>query len=263
MPRMYRDLLILLGSVIVLWIGFSLFVKMPENPVMLSPEKEQKIGERYKQGIFQLPGFNPIHDPYIDSLLDITAKRFYEVQRKPRFDYTITLIDTDMPNAFALPGGQILVTKGLIGICDTQEELLAVIAHEIGHIEERHVVNRLIRELGIDLILSADPYVTGHAARILISSRYNRKQEEEADAFACELMLKAKLEPRALASLFRKFKDENALNHEPPEWISSHPNLDARIRSVLAFPVPEEFTPQKGWLDWDQLRNQLGMIVTE
>jgi len=263
MEKLLRDLGILLGSGLLLWGIFTLIVRLPERPQAISPAQEQKIGDRYRDLILAMPGFKALDNPGAAGILDKTAAKLHEIQESARFAYTITLIDNSMVNAFALPGGHILVTTGLIEMCDTQEELLAVICHEIGHIEKRHVINRLIREMGVSLLLSADPYVTGEVARMLISSGFNRKQEEEADLFACELMMKAGLEPRALAGLFRKMKEEQTVNLDRFEWIMSHPNLDARIRAVLEFPVPEDFTPREGWIPWNELREILGVNTVE
>ncbi len=259
MNKIWRDLAILTGLGLLLWGVLSLVIRLPEQPQIISTAQEEKIGDRYRDLVIGIPGFTPVNDPWVDSIMEVTAEKLHEVQKKPGFSYTITMVDNSMVNAFALPGGHVLVTTGLVDMCENQEELLAVICHEIGHIEKRHVINRMIREIGISVLLSGDPYVTGEVARLLVTAGFNRKQEEEADQFACELMMKAGLEPRALSGLFRKMRDEQPVNLDRFEWVMSHPNLDTRIRAVLEFPVPENFTPQEGWIPWEEFRKQLNL----
>lgn len=238
-----------------MWAAIAFFIKLPERPVLLSVEKEQAIGEGYREMILTMTGFHEVENPFIDSILFATAKKLKESNEEARYDYKITLVKNDMVNAFALPGGYIIITTGLVDFCDSSEELLAVICHEIGHIEKRHVVTRLIKDVGLDLLTSNDPFVTGEIAKGIVSSGYNRKQEEDADLFACKLMLKNEMEPRILAHLFRKLKEEEKSGfYSQFEIISSHPNLDSRIKSILSFNVPEGFIPSQSWIEWESFK---------
>jgi beta-barrel assembly-enhancing protease len=253
MKRIFIEFLVLIGIGGLLWAAIALFIRLPERPVLLSVEKEESIGKAYKEMILNMMTFKEVSDKRIDSMLAATADSLASFQENPRFRYSISLAESELVNAFALPGGYMIVTTALVEFCETPEEFIAVLSHEIGHIEKRHVISRLIRELGLNLITSNDPYVTGEVARILLSSGYNRKQEEEADRFACELLLQAGLEPRSLASLFRRLKEENKSEmYEHFEIVSSHPNLEKRIRTVLSFPLPEGFQSRDSWLDWEE-----------
>lgn len=255
MKKILFELAVLIGIGGLLWAAIAFFIRLPERPVVLSVEKEQKIGENYRDMVLTMSGFRKVEDPYLDSVLSYTAKRLEESYEDSRYNYKITLVENEMVNAFALPGGYIIVTTGLVNFCDSPEELLAVICHEIGHIEKRHVISRLIKDIGLDLLTSNDPFVTGEIAKTIVSSGYNRRQEEEADHFACELMIKNQLEPRVLAKLFRKLKEEgNGGLYDQFEVVSSHPNLDSRIRRILAFEIPEGFVSSGSWIDWDTFR---------
>ncbi len=262
MRRILFELAILIGIGGLLWAAIAFFVRLPERPVMVSVEKEQRIGENYQKMVLTMTDFRKVEDSYLDSVLSYTANRLENSFDESRYSYTITLVENEMVNAFALPGGYIIITTGLVNFCDTPEELLAVICHEIGHIEKRHVISRLIKDIGLDLLTSNDPFVTGEIAKTIVSSGYNRQQEEEADWFACELMVKNLLEPRVLAKLFRKLKEEGKGGlYDQFEIISSHPNLDSRIRRILAFELPENFEPAQSWIDWDSFRHFTGEHV--
>jgi beta-barrel assembly-enhancing protease len=256
MKRIFIELFLLLAIGGLLWAAFAFFIKLPEHPTLISKEKEMELGEKYANVILSLNGFKKVENPALEEMLIATADRLKNSQDEAAYNYTIFVVDNEMVNAFALPGGYILLTKGLINFADTPEELIAVICHEIGHIEKRHVMTRLIKDIGLDILTTGDTFVMGEIARSILSSGYNRRQEEEADLFACELMLKSGLEPRSLASFFRKLKDEgkNEL-YENFEIISSHPNLNNRIKNVLAYSVPEDFEPSKAWINLDELKS--------
>lgn len=241
----------------LLWAAFAIFVKLPEQPTLISKEKEEAMGENYANFILTLNGFSKIDNPELNAAFASIADSLKYVQEDPLYSYKIILVDNEMVNAFALPGGYIIVTSGLVEFSETSEELISVICHEVGHIENRHVITRLIKDIGLDILTSGDTFVTGEVARSLISSGYNRKQEEEADVFACELMLKSGLEPRSIASFFRRLKEEENELIGQFEIISSHPNLNNRIKTVLSFEVPEGFKPKVAWINIDELKSFL------
>lgn len=244
-----------------MWAAIAFFIKLPERPVLVSPEKEQSIGENYRDMILTLNGFRKVENTYLDSVLHLTAEKLKSSLEESKFQYNISLVDNEMVNAFALPGGYMIVTTGLIDFCEDEQELIAVICHEIGHIEKRHVIARLIKEVGLDLLKSNDPFITGEIARGIVSSGYNRRQEEEADVFACNLLLKNGIEPRTLATVFRKLKEEDKSGlYKQFEILSSYPNLDARIKAVLSFEIPEDFTAQEPWIDWETFKKAAGKL---
>lgn len=258
MKKVFIELLILLGIGGAIWAIFAVFIKMPERPTLVSIEDEQSIGERYSESILKINGFSEKNDLYIDSVLAVTADTLRNVQEDAKYDYKFVLVDNEMVNAFALPGGYVIITTGLIKFCETPEELLSVICHEIGHIEKRHVITRLIKDIGLSLLTSNDPYVSGEIANEILSQGYNREQEEEADLFACELLLKCNLEPRSMASFFRRLKEKNDTGiYDSFEILSSHPNMNKRIKTVLTFKVPEGFTAKKSWISIDELKTRV------
>ncbi|MCK5134734.1 MAG: M48 family metallopeptidase [Bacteroidales bacterium] len=253
-----RDLGILLGIFGLIWLGASLFSFYPEDPQLLSIEREQKLGDAYVDLVLLNPMFQELENEKIDSSIQVIGDRLSGGLNQSEFDYRFIVFDSEMINAFTLPGGNILISTGLIGFSESPEELAAVIAHEMGHVEERHVVARLIKELGIEILTSGDPYVLGEVTGMLTSTRFDRKQEEEADLFACHLLEDSNIEPRTLATVFRRLEQETGnelLEHF--EIISTHPNFRSRIRDVLSYLPEDDFTVEPFTMDWEEIKSGL------
>jgi predicted Zn-dependent protease len=119
------------------------------------------------------------------------SKRLKQQIPASAYDYNIIVLDDTQVNAFTIPGGNIYVFKGLISFCDSPEQLAAVLAHEMGHVEKRHTVNRLVREFGLSILFSiitgGDGVLLSDLYQTLISTGFSRSQEKEADQFALEL----------------------------------------------------------------------------
>ncbi|MBE9518213.1 MAG: M48 family metallopeptidase [Bacteroidetes bacterium] len=252
-----RDLLVLLGVFGLIWLVFSLF-SYPEDPQLLSIHKEEKLGEAYVDLILLNPMFEEFKNRQVNSAVRVIGDRLEERLEDSEYNYRFVVFDSDMINAFTVPGGNILISTGLIGFCDSPEELAAVIAHEMGHVEERHVVSRLLKELGIEILISGDQYVIGEVSGLLTSTSFDRKQEEEADLFAAKLLESTSIEPRTLATFFRKLEEEmdnELMQHF--EIISTHPNFRSRIREALSFKPAKDFEAEAIDLDWGIIRAEL------
>ena len=252
--RILRDLLVLLGVFGLIWLVFSLF-SYPEDPQLLSIQKEERLGEAYLDLILLNPLFTEYENNRVDSAVGVIGGRLAKGLQDTEYTYRFVVFDSKMINAFTVPGGNILISTGLIEFCDTPEELAAVMAHEMGHVEERHVVSRLVKELGMEILTSGDQYVIGEVTGLLTSTSFDRKQEEEADLFAARLLEASSIEPRTLATLFRKLEkemDNDLLNQF--EIISTHPNFRSRIRDALLYKPGDEFIALPIELDWDGIK---------
>lgn len=104
--------------------------------------------------------------------------------------------------------GEVYINRGLISFCDSPEQLAAVLAHEIGHVEKRHTISKLIKEFGIGLLFTiisgGDPFLLTDLFHTTVSTAFDRSYEKEADQFALNLLEEAKISPTAMASFFRK-----------------------------------------------------------
>lgn len=148
----------------------------------------------------------------------------------------LLVLDDRTVNAMALPGGVVVVFRGLIDQADGPDELAGVLAHELAHLGERHPTAGLVRGLGIGVLMTL---VTGDASGLLASgaavamvASYSRADEATADRGAVALLAGAGLGPEGLAAFFRRIaaRERDTL----PEWLSTHPNPEARAAAVEA-----------------------------
>jgi Zn-dependent protease with chaperone function len=138
-------------------------------------------------------------------------------------------------NAFALPGGIIVMTDELVRASRNEQEVLAVLAHELGHVRHRHVMRRLLEGSAIALILAgltgdiaSSSSLAAAAPSLLLQLKYSRDNEREADRYAIEMMKKSGLEPRYLGTLLRRLEQGGPRRGLLPSFLSSHPATEER-----------------------------------
>ncbi|MEZ4887972.1 MAG: M48 family metallopeptidase [Chitinophagales bacterium] len=187
---------------------------------------------------------NYIHGTYgeADSLKSVYLNYLMDslqIYKKKTFDYQVFLWNSSMPNAFALPGGIIVVTNGLLDIMENEAQLVSVLAHEMGHIEKGHCLDAVKYELASKKI-EAKPLgkLADFANSVLLRHSYSKTQENEADEYAYSLMLQTKYDPRGVGGAFGQLEkylhDNEMIQHNEKElnvlrdYFSSHPPLPIR-----------------------------------
>ena len=152
------------------------------------------------------------------------------------YKYQLHLSNDKAINAFALPGGIVIVNKGLIEKADSANEVAAVLAHEIQHVEQRHALKNMITSSGI---AAAVLLVLGDANAVMmimahqVSAQYfSRQAESDADMKGLALLSKNKIDPQGMAAFFKKMQEAFKNKENGPEWMSSHPDTANRIQSV-------------------------------
>jgi predicted Zn-dependent protease len=228
---------------------------------LISFEQEIALGELVAAHIISAQYKEPLTSKTIDSMMWAVSKRLQQQIPATAYDYTIVVLDDPQVNAFTIPGGNIYVFKGLISFCDSPEELAAVLAHEMGHVEKRHTVDRLVREFGLSILFSimtgGDSVLLSDVYQTLISTGFSRSQEKEADQFALELLEDANISPKSIASFFRKLNRENLAYNEKIELIMTHPHNNARIKASLAYEVDVDFKEIPLDLNWEKIKRAL------
>jgi beta-barrel assembly-enhancing protease len=167
------------------------------------------------------------------------------------FDFHL-LSDPETVNAFALPGGQIFVTVGLLRRLQTEGQLAGVLGHEAGHVVHRHAAEQMAKgQLGQLLgaaagVAADDGSGSGRNAQVVammvnqvVQLRYGRKDESEADRYGVDAMAEAGFDPRAMLEVLQILK-EASQGPRPPEFLSSHPLPETRIQELA------EYLKQKG-----------------
>ena len=152
----------------------------------------------------------------------------------------VAVLDHDMINAFALPGGQIRFVNGLIKAADSGDEIAGVLAHEIAHVAYRHAEEQTFRQLGYDILLSSfgdSGAVTEIAASTgvyLASAAYSRDAETAADHLAMELLEKANIPREGMVSFFERVQKLEGEASGMLKYLSTHPATGARKQAAEA-----------------------------
>ncbi len=258
--KIYKELLMVVGVFLLVWVGIILLRPVPEAPELaVSIETEMELGDKLAKEV--LDNYTLIEsDTVNDAIYKIRDKLLRSIELTS-YDYTFYVVKEEQVNAFATLGGHIFIFSGMIEIAEEPEELAAVLAHEIGHVEERHVVNKLVKELGVTVLFSilsgGDPVLVSEIARAAVSSAFDRSQETEADQFAMRTLVNAHISPRYVASIFRRIKEKYGGFDERLEFLMSHPNLNKRIKESLEYPVEDDFKPAALEIDWAAVKRNL------
>lgn len=161
--------------------------------------------------------------------------------RDMKYALNVAVFRHPMVNAFAAPGGQIIVVRGLIDKAESADEVAAVLAHEIGHVEARDTTRAALRAAGsaglLSLVLGdfAGGSAVVVAAEFTLNASYTRDAEGKADAFAHEMLEDAGVDAAALGDFFDRLKDVERRLPELPVYMSSHPETGGRAQAARDF----------------------------
>ena len=167
---------------------------------------------------------------------------FRELQINSTYNIRITVVKENIANAFAMPGGNIIVYDKILYEMDSYEELAALLSHEFTHVNERHTTRALFRQQASSLFISiifGDVGTIGNViasnANGLKSLEYSRSLEKDADMNGLKILSERKIDCNGFIRLFELLKKETErVGDQPAEWISSHPDLEKRISYIKA-----------------------------
>lgn len=259
-----RDILVLLTIGAALFAGGYFLVREISKSdydlsYQVSLEQEEELGNLFKDLIWDK--YPTVKDNYADSALQQIAKRLVSALDTTEYRYQFTIIKSKEVNAFTIPGGNIYVFSGLIELADTPEEVAAVLAHEIGHAEKRHVVTKLINEMSMSAVVAVlsggDPSVITQMLQSVISNRFSREHEDEADKFALQLLENANISPKNMAKFFQKMSDENLDYNEDLEFMMTHPHNNKRIELARKYKTRNNFIAEPFRIDWERVKKEL------
>ena len=255
--------------------GFALFSYLGQksvNPttgetqyVAITPQQEIALGLASAPQMMQEYG-GPSQDARASAIVEAVGQKVVAGSDAARSGYEfhfVLLGDPKTINAFALPGGPVFMTEGLFSKLTTEGQIAGVLGHEIGHVIGRHGAEQIAKQqlsqgLTGALILSTyDPDNRNSASTAqmailvanLVSLKYGRDDELEADKFGIKLMGEAGYDPRAMLGLM-KVLEESSQGGAPPEFFSTHPNpgnreehITAEIEKLYPGGVPAGLTP--------------------
>ncbi len=216
-----------------------------EELVLMSEAQELALGARYYPQTTQINYGLPAADPGLQRYVERVGRRLAAVSQRPQIPWQFNAVNSSQVNAFALPGGKISITRGLITKMHSEDELASVLGHEIGHVTARHTVAQYTRQvlistavLGLGLALSGSDYqqlalLSAGVAGTLLMLGYSRDQERQADQLGYDYMVSRGYNPRGQVLVFKTFQK---LDKREPSFIeamlSSHPLTRERVETA-------------------------------
>ena len=222
-----------------------------KSQVAMSESWGQNAGARYHQEI--LKQYQVYQDLELQEYVDEVGQKLAAKSHRPDLKFTFTLLDSPQVNAFALPGGYVYVTRGIMSYMNKEAHLAGVIGHEIGHVTARHGAQRAAQQqiAGVATAAVAIGTGSGDLARMsqmlggALLSGYGRKQELQSDRLGAEYIAKNNYDPQDMIGVIgilknqELFANEKALSEgkQPQAYhglFASHPRNDQRLQEVIA-----------------------------
>ena len=218
--------------------------------VLMSEDDEIRLGHQHSTAVLEeMPAYV---NPVLQELVQRIGKQLAAHSHRPNLAYQFTIVDSTSVNAFALPGGYIFITRGMLAYLNSEAELAAVLGHEIGHVTARHSVRQqsTATVTGIlGAVVAASTGIDGadsltNMAGTAIVRGYGREHELEADRLGAEYLAKSGYDPDAMLEVVGVLKNQEAFDiavarkegREPNVYhglFSTHPDNDARFREVV------------------------------
>ena len=214
--------------------------------MLISEGQEIAMGREYDP---QLVGmFGLYDDPAMDRLVSDVGARMAALSERPNLPWTFRVVDDPLINAFAVPGGFVYMTRGILAHFESEAQMAAVIGHEIGHITARHSASQISRQqlaqvgLGVGVILAphlADFAGLAGAGLSVLFLKFSRDNERQADDLGFRYMVEAGYDPRGMVDVFEMLNrvSGGAEGGGIPTWLSTHPDpgdREERIGGAIA-----------------------------
>ena len=232
--------------------GVAMLAACATNPVtgrrqlaLISESQEIQLGRQSAQQVGQELGLVP--DSALQAYVHAVGTRLAAASERPALPWTFRVVDDPTPNAFALPGGYIFMTRGMMTLMGSEAELASVLGHEIGHVTARHQVTQISRAqlaqlgLGVGSVLVPQLQNFGGLASgglQLLLLRYSRDAERQADELGFRYALGERYDPREMANVFQSLQRVQEVEaarsgRSPlPGYLASHPGPPERIAAT-------------------------------
>jgi predicted Zn-dependent protease len=264
----------------VAWLASCAINPVTRRPefVVMSAEEERQIGAEEAKRVERSVGF--AGDAQLAAYVAQVGQRV--AAQSPRTDvhYTFHILDMGEPNAFALPSGDVYVSRGMLVLLNSEDELAGVLGHEVGHVAARHTVQRATAAAPMAIFTSLASGITGLAsptlgemvggvgatATGLVVAPYGRDQERQADQLGQQFEAAAGWDPAALSSALLTLQREEALHPSGPDrpsFFDSHPSTPERVQNTADYArtLPRAAADPIGASRADFLRHLDGLVI--
>jgi len=218
--------------------------------ILVSDAQMNQAGAQAYREVLQKEGVS--EDPVLRQRVETVGARIAKASGIKGAQWQFTVVDDPTANAFALPGGKVAVNTGLFKVVENDDQLAAVLAHEIAHVTAKHASERVSQQMlqqgGLQVLGAAtgDPalvQLASVAAQIGLTLPYSRTQESEADEIGLTYMARAGYDPREAVALWQNM--EKAGSGGSVEFLSTHPSPDSRIARLQQL-MPQAMAVYRG-----------------
>ncbi|HET9383866.1 MAG TPA: M48 family metallopeptidase, partial [Gemmatimonadales bacterium] len=212
-----------------------------QNELMLVSESQEiRMGQQYDSQVVAAIGLYP--DPALQSYVQTLGARLAATSERPNLPWTFRVVDDPAVNAFAVPGGFIYVTRGILAHMTNEAQLATVLGHEIGHVTARHTAAQMSKEqlatLGLVVGSIASKQVAQYAgvasqALSVLFLKFSRDNENQADELGVRYSSRANFDSREMANVMRLLdKLSSESGGRLPEWLATHPDPGNRVEHI-------------------------------
>jgi len=207
---------------------------------VLSRDEEINIGEEAAPQFLD-EGGGPIPDQQIQQYVSNIGQRLAALSERPDLPWEFHTLDSEIINAFALPGGKVFISRGLLSKMNNEAQLAGVLGHEVGHVTAKHINDRMAAQMGVNVAVIAAGAaasfseedwmqalgIGAQAGGTLFLLRYSRNQEHESDWLGVRYMVEAGYDPQGQVQVMRILGD--ASGGGGVEWLQTHPLPQSRV----------------------------------
>lgn len=286
LPRIQFNRLVTSSVVVLAVLGLVGCGSTVKNPVTGQKERtvmseQSEVEEGRKAHAEILKEYSVLQNPGLQSYVNDIGQRMARLSHRSNLQWTFTVLDSPEINAFAIPGGYVYVTRGIMAYLDSEADLAGILGHEIGHVTARHGAQRATRarnaQIGAILgtvagVLLESRGVAGAAQGIGGMSqtaaagyvaRYGREQELQADGLGAEYLSRVSYDPRNMIDVIRVLSDQEKFSADlaraegrpVPEgnpWLASHPTSQERLQAITA--LAARYQQNKAYADEGRVR---------
>jgi beta-barrel assembly-enhancing protease len=224
-----------IGALMVgIWFSMDLLVGWAVDRIPL--DWERRIGESaYQDFLIQHPAVKD--GPAVAAVQEISERLIAHIPGNP-YTFEVAVVKSEVVNAFALPGGYVVVFTALLQQAENAEEVAGVLSHELNHVLERHALQRIVKQLGlvttVGIIIGDQQGLARVMKQIgveLLSLKFGRSQETEADVTGLQLLHRSHIDPSGMITFFQRMTQKE---RGGVEWLSTHPMSAGRAQRLEA-----------------------------